>query len=1295
MSFRENRSFEHVLDHHEGLKPEEPSEEGTDISEILVSGVRDTDGLTGSPELVGEECPLEGVEDAYDINLSQLMPASLVTIPVTVGEVEYSALIDTGSNASIIQQSLIGGGAVMHGTEKIIAGLGSDQGKPLGCTEVLLKLGGLKMVSASFLVVPDQAVKYPIILGASFFKVNNITINLNSRRVAGIAEEGAWKIYLPTKEEPLRVVVRQVPIFAAQTVILDKSHQQLVPATVASYFTWIPNKNTADYYYDGQVDPRMKGKVVGKEGVLRLEDDFQVLLSQSFEGDRGQEIIHKGEMIGTVSTIVDIGMGSVDEGSLEHSTIDAAVTLDHLSDEQAARVKAMLYLRVEVFSRGDQDFCQAQLTQHKIELHDYTPIRQKPRRFPAPIADKIERQCEELTNLDILEKSKSPWCAPIVPLWKKDESLRLCIDYRKLNSVTRDDRFPLPNVNDLVFSLYGMKYFTTLDLVRGFYQIPLEEASRELTAFSTQRSHYQSKSLCFGLKNAPAAFQREMQQVLKEFHEKQVLVYIDDILIMSSSFEEHLSLVGKVLETLRRYSIKIKPSKCHWFKSEVAFLGHLVGVDGLRKSPEYMASVVEFPRPVTVKDLRSFLGLLNFQRKFIANCSQIAQPLSRLTGGSSKHKLLWTNEMVTAFNALREAMQEDLSLAYPDYSSTARQLELSADASAIGAGACLGQVQHDNFRIIAYASMSFSRAQRNYSTLDRELTALRWSVKTFRAFLYGISFVLYTDHKPLLYMNNMCRVDGRVMRTMQDLADYNFEIRFKAGRDNVAADVLSRLPGGCPDGLCSSTAELPDGLEVLKVIEGGGDSMVSSLYWSLHHHQRTYDLKIFPHSSVVILREQLVKELLDNSQRYFEALSKAQKKELKMMQFPGQSLTEKILLVASFLYRVEVWVHHGMCKPVVFSLGEFSQRPESRIHLQCLAGIHYNPLAETPQYRPSTCRDVKMEVPGALLEDDDDSDDEDLAALFSRYEHLKLSCAGRHNREESATIVMMGAHCCCALVDSGACVSLVNGQTLQDTMIKPEVVSSEVVTLRGIGDGRVATSGIVWLSLSFNGTVVPEFPFAIVDSNTLPFCIVLGCNFIEKFACDISYSKGIFHLQVGKPTSLHFLESHSCGAQADSTFYFSGLCSVSDSGPQEPSEGMLSDLFQEDQVHRMQKQDATLRSLGQHINRRIPSKNWHRPCLQAYKRYHDRIFSWRDLLWFRGASFSVIVVSRCFLIDILVTLHLQMAHIGRNKLIDLITQHCWNPALDSVAADVCSSCPHCQVFKVSRQAVTPPTYQIT
>jgi hypothetical protein len=296
----------------------------------------------------------------------------------------------------------------------------------------------------------------------------------------------------------------------------------------------------------------------------------------------------------------------------------------------------------------------------------------------------------------------------------------MCIDNRQLNRVTVPDKFPVPNLSDSIFGLHGTQYFTRLDLVRGYYQLPIDEQSRPYTAFSTPRNHWQFKRLSFGLRNAPAAFQREIQAFLSTFPSNKVISYIYDILIMGNSFKEHLDLVTKVLQTLLNYNIKIKPSKCEFFKSQVEYLGHIVIKSGIKKTVDYVKKISEYPRPVTVGELGKFLGFINFQRKFLPNCSEVQKLLSCLTGQGKKKLLDWTLERNEAFEALKREMEHDLELAYPDYSDGASKLGLWVDASAVGSGAYLAQQQGESHRVIGFASMTFTDTQLDYSTLERE-----------------------------------------------------------------------------------------------------------------------------------------------------------------------------------------------------------------------------------------------------------------------------------------------------------------------------------------------------------------------------------------------------------------------------------------------------------------------------------------------------------------------------------------------------------------------------------------------
>ena len=358
-----------------------------------------------------------------------------------------------------------------------------------------------------------------------------------------------------------------------------------------------------------------------------------------------------------------------------------------------------------MFASDDADILRTALTAHRIELMDNTPIYVRPRRTSPPIAEDVERQCLEPTPGDNRALQLSMECTD-----RSDGSLQLCIDYRRLNQRTVTERFQMTDVAESVYSAHDMRWFSALDIQRAYYQLPITEESRDFTAFSTQRSHYRFRCLSFGLKNAPAVFQREMQAIFAGFSRQQLAVYLDDLLLMESSFSGHLQLVDAVLLALEAHGITLNTAKCHWFQPEVRFLGHQLSAAGLRKAPEYIEKVQSFPRPQTVQELRRFLGLVNFQRKFVPRCSDVARPLSELTGQSGSTALTWTPEMIDSFEQLKNEIARDVMLAFPDYSDTAHPLCLWVDASAYGAGACLTQHQNGRNRTMAFASMSFTNA---------------------------------------------------------------------------------------------------------------------------------------------------------------------------------------------------------------------------------------------------------------------------------------------------------------------------------------------------------------------------------------------------------------------------------------------------------------------------------------------------------------------------------------------------------------------------------------------------------
>ncbi|KAM0724355.1 Retrovirus-related Pol polyprotein from transposon 17.6 [Formica fusca] len=392
----------------------------------------------------------------------------------------------------------------------------------------------------------------------------------------------------------------------------------------------------------------------------------------------------------------------------------------------------------------------------------------------------------------IIRTSASQWNAPLLVVPKKADAsgkpkLRVVVDFRKLNDLTIGDSFPLPNITEILDQLGNAKYFTTLDLASGYHQIPMAEQDKQKTAFSTPYGHYEFNRMPFGLKNAPATFQRLMNSILTGMQGLKCLVYLDDIVIYGASLEDHNKRLKEVLQRLRENNLKLQPDKCEFLRKEVIYLGHIISENGISPDPSKLTAIKEFPTPKKVKDIQSFIGLAGYYRKFIEDFSKIAKPLTKLTKKTEKFE--WTMEQQNAFEILKERLMTAPVLMYPDFN---QEFIVTTDASDYAIGAVLSQGKVGNDRPIAYASRVLSRAEQNYNTTEKELLAIVWAVKHFRPYVYGTKFKIVTDHKPLIWLFNVNDPGSRLIRWRLKLEEYDYEIIHKAGRANANADALSR-----------------------------------------------------------------------------------------------------------------------------------------------------------------------------------------------------------------------------------------------------------------------------------------------------------------------------------------------------------------------------------------------------------------------------------------------------------------------------------------------------------------------
>ena len=403
----------------------------------------------------------------------------------------------------------------------------------------------------------------------------------------------------------------------------------------------------------------------------------------------------------------------------------------------------------------------------------------------------VQAELKAMVEMGVIEESNSAWCSPIVLVGKKDGSIRFCVDYRKVNEVSRFDAYPMPRVDELLDRLGTARFFTTLDLTKGYWQIPLSPESKEKTAFSTPYGLYQFVTLPFGLFGAPATFQRLMDRVLRP-HAAYAAAYLDDMIIHSDSWAEHVRQVAAVLESLRQAGLTANPKKCAVGRREVQYLGYHLGGGQVRPQVDKTAAIAACPRPKTKKEVRRFLGLAGYYLRFIPNFAELTSPLTDLTRKGASDPLQWTEQCQESLERVKQALCGEPLLHTPNFSLP---FVLQADAEGRGLGAVLSQQVRGVDRPVLYISRKLSEREARYSTMERECLAIRWAVDALRYYLLGRSFTLCSDHAPLQWLHRMKDVNNRITRWYLSLQPFNFRVIHRPGAQMAVADFLSRSHG--------------------------------------------------------------------------------------------------------------------------------------------------------------------------------------------------------------------------------------------------------------------------------------------------------------------------------------------------------------------------------------------------------------------------------------------------------------------------------------------------------------------
>ena len=461
-----------------------------------------------------------------------------------------------------------------------------------------------------------------------------------------------------------------------------------------------------------------------------------------------------------------------------------------LTGVQRKTLSDLLQKYRQVFASHPSELGHTKVVQHHIDVEaGQRPIRLRPYRAGPHQRAVIDENIQTLLDQEVIEPSNSPWAAPVVLVLKKDKTYRFCVDYRRLNSVTKFDSFPLSRIDDCFDTLGTTQpyYFSTLDLMSGFFQVDLDEESRDKTTFVTHRGTYRFKRMPQGLVGAPATFSRLVETVFRGLNWKICLAYLDDIIVFSHSFNDHIKHLTQVFDRLVSSNLKLKMNKCHFGKKQVQYLGHILSAQGISPDPQKVEAVASFPVPQNAKAIRSFLGLTGFYRRFVNKYTVIAKPLRDLLRKGTK--FVWLDEHEQAFKKLKEALINSPLLAFPEFNTP---FKLYTDGSYSGIGAILTQSQNGLERVVAYTGRALNVHETNYPITEIEALSMIHAVSQFDVYLRHAPFTVYSDHSALRPLFQTKDATGRLGRWILFMQGYKYEILYRPGQNMGHADALSR-----------------------------------------------------------------------------------------------------------------------------------------------------------------------------------------------------------------------------------------------------------------------------------------------------------------------------------------------------------------------------------------------------------------------------------------------------------------------------------------------------------------------
>ena len=761
--------------------------------------------LVGPSEVTQGESPYQVGDKHTDFDNSKcdILGSSNETT-ISVGGIQCPALIDTGSMISTIGEDFYRGQlADTHPLLDVspdisVEGAGGNELHFVGIAEVEVRLSSSsdEALMVPMLVMPSTSYnrRTPAIIGTNVLSRVSDTSALSPAVSDSIALLG-------------RVQMSDVNMYTSGPVTLPARKITVVTARIGSRSSYRYGVPTLAESLPGGVSIPQSLLGLGESQKVCMclanfsDHDIEIPKFQKIATLQPARIIDAQRHAETSTTPVISKDSAVNTKPVEKKDIPVDLDDTDLNPEQKSEVQQLLQQYRDVFALSKNELGTAKGVKHAIKLTDEQPFKDRPRRIPPAFYKEVKDHIEEMLACGAIRKSSSPWCSNVVLARKHDGSLRLCLDFRRLNARTIQDAYQLPRIEDSLDKLAGAQWFSSLDLQAGYWQVEMEEEDKQKTAFHVGNlgslgNLFECNRMPFGLTNAPATFQRLMEMQLGDL--PFVQLYLDDIIIFSGTFTEHLERLEKTLQRLRDSGLKLKPSKCHLFRKKVKYLGHVISEDGIETDPEKIAAVQMYPEPTTVQELRRALGFFGYYRRYVQGYSKVAKPLHDLLKGhenstrrNKKAQITLNEPAREAFQILKQKLSEPPILGYADYS---QPFELHTDASLDGLGAVLYQHQNGKLRVIAYASRGLKPSETRYPAHKLEFLAMKWAIcDKFYDYLYGHQFTVLTDNNPLAYVLTSAKLDAAGHRWVAELGAFDFQIKYRSGALNSDADALSRL----------------------------------------------------------------------------------------------------------------------------------------------------------------------------------------------------------------------------------------------------------------------------------------------------------------------------------------------------------------------------------------------------------------------------------------------------------------------------------------------------------------------